>query len=141
MALSPQDREAFLAEPHIGVLSVTRADPDRGPLSVPIWYDYEPGGDLWVLTGADSAKARAIQAAGRFTLVAEEVQPSVKYVSAEGPVLSVTDATDEEHRAMVVRYLPADKVEGYLKAAEAYGPQVKITIHPDHWLSADMGTL
>jgi len=36
----------------------------RGPLTVPIWYQYRPGGDPWVLTGAGSRKHRLIEAQG-----------------------------------------------------------------------------
>lgn len=62
MALSKQEREQFLAEPHIAALSVSAGD-KRGPLTVPVWYQYTPGGEPWVLTGAgasiDSSKPRA----------------------------------------------------------------------------------
>jgi nitroimidazol reductase NimA-like FMN-containing flavoprotein (pyridoxamine 5'-phosphate oxidase superfamily) len=51
MALSKDEREQFLAEPHIGALSVNAGD-KRGPLTVPIWYQYSPGGEPWVHTGA-----------------------------------------------------------------------------------------
>ena len=43
MALSENEREQFLAEPHIGALSVADGT-ERGPLTVPIWYLYSPGG-------------------------------------------------------------------------------------------------
>jgi len=43
------EREAFLAGVHVGVLAI--ADPARGPLAVPIWYDYAPGGELRFVTG------------------------------------------------------------------------------------------
>ena len=54
--LTVQERELFLAEPHIAALSVS-AGPGRGPLTVPIWYQYEPGGEVWILTEARSRKA------------------------------------------------------------------------------------
>ncbi|WP_030345877.1 hypothetical protein [Streptomyces sp. NRRL S-1022] len=38
MTLSLHEREQFLAEPHIGALSVVER-PDRAPLTVPIWYE------------------------------------------------------------------------------------------------------
>jgi nitroimidazol reductase NimA-like FMN-containing flavoprotein (pyridoxamine 5'-phosphate oxidase superfamily) len=72
--LSVRDREAFLAEPHIAALSVS-AGPDRGPLTVPIWYQYEPGGEAWVLTEAASRKARLIEAAGRGPQIAIYLRP------------------------------------------------------------------
>ncbi len=83
--LSVRDRELLLAEPHIAALSAS-AGPDRGPLTVPIWYQYEPDREAWVLTGAGSRKARLIEAAGRFTLMVKRVVPTVRYVSVEGPV-------------------------------------------------------
>jgi len=78
--LSVRDRELFLAEPHIAALSVS-AGPGRGPLIVPIWYQYAPGGEAWVLTEAESRKVWLIEAAGRFTLMVERVAPTVRYVS------------------------------------------------------------
>lgn len=41
-----RDRELFLAEPRIAALSVSAGE-GRGPLTVPIWYEYEPGGEAW----------------------------------------------------------------------------------------------
>jgi nitroimidazol reductase NimA-like FMN-containing flavoprotein (pyridoxamine 5'-phosphate oxidase superfamily) len=43
--LTEQERQAFLAEPRVGVLSVASGD-DRPPLTVPLWYGYQPGGNL-----------------------------------------------------------------------------------------------
>jgi len=53
-----------------------RCRPDRGPLTLPIWYQYEPGGEAWVLTEAGSRKVGLIEAAGRFTLMAERGDPA-----------------------------------------------------------------
>ncbi len=136
--LSVHDRELFLAEPHIAALSVS-AGPGRGPLSVPIWYQYEPGGEAWVLTEAGSRKARLIEAAGRFTLMVERVAPTIRYVSVEGPVTRTIPGTDELLREITVRYLPPDKVPAYLAFARELGEQVAIYLRPQRWLSADLG--
>jgi hypothetical protein len=137
--LSVHDRELFLAEPHIAALSVS-AGPDRGPLTVPIWYQYEPGGEAWVLTEAGSRKARLIEAAGCFTLMVERVTPTVRYVSVEGPVTRMIPGTDELLQEITVRYLPPEKVPAYLEFARAdFGEQVAIYLRPQRWLSADLG--
>ena len=139
MDLSAQDRELFLAEPHIAALSVA-AGPDRGPWSVPIWYQYAPGGEAWVLTSAGSRKARLIEAAGRFTLMVERLEPTVRYVSVEGPVTRTVPGTDELLREISARYLPPEKVPAYIELAEAeFGEQVAIYLRPERWLSGDMG--
>jgi hypothetical protein len=136
--LSKHDRELFLAEPHIAALSV--AEPSRGPLTLPIWYQYAPGGELWVLTEAGSRKARLIKAEGRFTLMVDRVLPTVRYVSVEGPVTRVVPGTDEMLREVTERYLPPDKVPDYLEFARAeLGEQVAIYLRPERWLTADLG--
>jgi hypothetical protein len=137
--LSVRDRELFLAEPHIAALSVS-AGQDRGPLTVPIWYQYEPGGEAWVLTEAGSRKTRLIEAAGRFTLMVERVLPTVRYVSVEGPVTRTIPGTDELLREITVRYLPPEKVPAYLEFAKTeLSEQVAIYLRPQRWLSADLG--
>ena len=137
--LSVRDRELFLAEPHIAALSVS-AGRDRGPLTVPIWYQYAPGGEAWVLTEARSRKVRLIEAAGRFTLMVERIAPTVRYVSVEGPVTRTVPGTDELLREIAMRYLPPEKVPAYIEFAEAdFGQQVAIYLRPQRWLSADLG--
>jgi len=37
--MSAEEREQFLAGLHVG-----EAGDDRGPLAVPVWYDYRAGG-------------------------------------------------------------------------------------------------
>lgn len=140
MALSKEERERFLAEPHIGALSVS-AGPDRGPLTVPIWYDYTPGGELWVSTGAGSRKHRLIEAAGRFSLMVERVEPTTRYVTVEGPVSRIEPGTDAENEAMAHRYLEKDAAERFIQfAKENLGDHVSIFMTPEHWLSTDMGS-
>ncbi len=57
LAMTKQEREAFLADLHVGVISIE--EPGRGPLTVPIWYDYQPGGELWIITDRGSRKGKA----------------------------------------------------------------------------------
>jgi hypothetical protein len=136
--LSVRDRELFLAEPHIAALSVS-AGPGRGPWSIPIWYQYEPGGEPWILTPAGSRKVRLIEEAGCFTLMVERVTPSVRYVSVEGPVTRMIPGTDELVREMAARYLRPEEVPGYLAFAKELGEHVAIYLAPRRWLSADLG--
>ena len=52
--MSNDEGEQFLADLHVGVIAVER--PDRAPLAVPIWYHYEPGGELSILTSEGTLK-------------------------------------------------------------------------------------
>jgi hypothetical protein len=139
MALSVEEREQFLAEPHIGALSVVER-PDRAPLTVPIWYKYSPGGELWLLTERGSRKARAIDAAGRFSLMVQRTEPTVRYVSVEGSVIRIAAASIDRSREMAARYLPPDKVADFLEYERTQlGEHSAIYMRPEHWLSADLG--
>jgi nitroimidazol reductase NimA-like FMN-containing flavoprotein (pyridoxamine 5'-phosphate oxidase superfamily) len=141
MALTKDEREEFLAEPHVAALAVN-AEAGRGPLTVPIWYQYSPGGEPWVLTGPGSRKHRLIEAAGRFTLMVERVEPSVRYVSVEGPVSRIVPATDEQLVEVSSRYVPPARLDAYLAYARgSYGEQIAIYLKPEHWLSSDLGAI
>lgn len=140
MPLSKSEREQFLSEPHIAALSVYAGD-GRGPLTVPIWYQYTPGDDPWILTGAESRKARLIRAAGHFTLMTERLEPTVRYVAVDGPVSRIEPGTDEQLVEMTRRYMAPEHVDAFLEFARAeHGAQVAIYMKPQHWLSADLGS-
>jgi hypothetical protein len=137
--LSVRERELFLAEPHVAALSVS-AGPDRGPLTMPIWYQYQPGGEVWVLVEAASRKVPLIEAAGRFTLMVDRVAPTTRYVSVEGPVTRTAAGTDELTREIAERYLSPEKALAYLALAKAeFGQQIAIYLRPEHWLTSDLG--
>jgi hypothetical protein len=141
MALNREEREQFLAEPHIAALAVD-AGPGRAPLTVPIWYEYAPGGDIWIMTGLDSRKNQLIQAAGRFSLMIDRLEPTIRYVSVEGPVIDTVPATIEKLREISARYLPAEKVDGYVDFAwKNHGEQVIVHMRPERWVSSDLGTV
>src|SRR6185437_12603316 len=82
-AMSAVEGEEFLAGVHVGVLSAAVGTAGQ-TLAVPVWYSYQPGGLLTVLTGRRSRKAAAIRAAGRFGLCVQDDRPPYRYVSVEG---------------------------------------------------------
>ena len=133
--MNREEREEFLAGVHVGVLSV--ASDDGGPLAVPVWYTYQPGGTINVSTGRGTRKAAAVRAAGRFSLCAQDEHPPYKYVTVEGPVV-IEDASQDERRELARRYLGAEGAELYL-AANPGGTQVMIRMTPERWLTADFG--
>jgi hypothetical protein len=138
MALSMEEREQFLAEPHVGALSVVER-PDR-VLTVPIWYQYKPGGDLWIATEPGARKMRAIRAAGRFGIMVERSAPTARYVSVEGPVVGIEPGSPERSLEMARRYIPPARVEEYLEFERAQiGEQVVVHMRPERWLSSDLG--
>lgn len=70
----------------------------------------------------------------------DRVAPTIRYVSVEGPVVATLPATREQLVELASRYLPADKVEGYVGFAwKEHGEQVVIHLRPRRWLSSDLG--
>ena len=82
------ERQEFLAAKHVAVLSV--AADGRPPASVPMWYDYTPGGDIRINTGAGARKSKLIEQAGAVTLVVQNEEPPYQYVVVEGTVVDTT---------------------------------------------------
>ena len=68
-SMTQAEKQAFLADVHVGVLALN--DGNCGPLMVPMWYEYEPGGELRSLTSPQSRKGRLIQDGTRVSLVAQ----------------------------------------------------------------------
>jgi len=140
MGLSETEREHFLAEPRVAALAVA-AGPDRGPVTVPVWYQYTPGGEAWVLMSPTSRKARLIDRAGRFSLMVERVEPTARYVSVEGPVTRTAPRTEALLEEMTYRYLPPDKAGAYLEMARReLADEVAVYLRPERWYSADLGS-
>lgn len=135
MPLSITEREEFLAQPYVAALSVS-SGAARGPLMVPIWYVFVPGGSIWISTHLNSRKGMLIAEAGRFSLLVHREQPTARYVSVEGPATVVGPSSDDDLRTIASRYLPAEKVEPYVGFARG---EYRIDLEPQHWLSSDLG--
>lgn len=134
--MTTAEREAFLAALHVGVLSVNEGD-GKSPLAVPVWYAYEPGGLVTILTGLQTRKAKAIMAAGGFTLTVQDEQPPYKYVAVSGPVAETVEVADMGERlAMAQRYLGEEGGRGFI-AATGSQPNTTIRLRPTRWLTSD----
>ncbi|ASW84671.1 MULTISPECIES: pyridoxamine 5'-phosphate oxidase family protein [Mycobacterium] len=135
-AFTETERQEFLAAKHVGVLSVAATD-GRPPASVPIWYDYTPGGNVRIMTGASSRKARLIERAGVVTLVVQREEPPYQYVVVEGSVVETTNpAPADLQEAIAIRYLGEEGGRAFVRSMEGV-EEVLFTIRPDRWLSAD----
>jgi nitroimidazol reductase NimA-like FMN-containing flavoprotein (pyridoxamine 5'-phosphate oxidase superfamily) len=139
LAMSRKEREAFLAGVHVGVISI--AEEGRGPLAVPIWYGYAPGGELFVVTERDSRKGRLLREARRLSLCAQTETPPYKYVSVEGPIVSIAPSElERDERPLAHRYLGRELGDRYIEAtggAAGRANNVVVRMRPERWLSTD----
>ena len=136
--MTRDEREAFLAGVHVGIISIN--EDGRAPLAVPVWYAYEPGGDVQVLMQSDSRKMVDIEASQRFSLCAQDESSPYKYVTVEGPVTNVRPYDiDTDLLAMATRYLGDQGGRDYIASAGTGGNGVMVSMTPEHWLSTDYG--
>jgi nitroimidazol reductase NimA-like FMN-containing flavoprotein (pyridoxamine 5'-phosphate oxidase superfamily) len=137
--MTKQERETFLADLHVGVISIP--EEGRGPLTVPIWYSYEPGGELRVVTARSSRKARLLQRTGRFSLCAQTETPPYKYVSVEGPVVAIESADlERDRRPLAHRYLGMRRGDRYIENTREESERVEnvlVRMRPERWLTVD----
>jgi nitroimidazol reductase NimA-like FMN-containing flavoprotein (pyridoxamine 5'-phosphate oxidase superfamily) len=137
LTMTRVEREAFLADLHVGMISI--AEEGRGPLTVPIWYAYAPGGELRLITGRNSRKGRLLTQAGRFSLCVQTETPPYRYVSVEGPI-TATEAVDVERdlRPLAHRYLGAAEGDSFVEQTRrSQGDSILIRMRPQRWLTAD----
>ena len=136
--MTRSEREAFLAGLHVGVLSL--AEQGRGPLAVPIWYAYDPGGDVRLIMERAS-KGRLLAVGTRVSLCAQQETVPYRYVTVEGPVASIEPADRaRDLRPLARRYLGAEHGDRY--ANENPGEDtVLVRIRPERWLTVDYGKL
>jgi nitroimidazol reductase NimA-like FMN-containing flavoprotein (pyridoxamine 5'-phosphate oxidase superfamily) len=132
--MTERERETFLADIHVGVLSVARNG--LGPLTVPVWYRYEPGGDVEIWMERRSRKFGAIEQTGRFSLLAQTETLPYKYVSVEGPVTSVAEVTHDEAVAITVRYLSAANALSFVDDVKG-DDSILVRMRPERWLTND----
>lgn len=135
IAMTTEEREVFLADVHVGVLSV--AHPTGGPpVSAPIWYGYEGGGTVRFITGGDSPKGRALRAAGAASLCVQSEEAPYKYVTVEGSV-AIEEGTDpEERKTLAYRYLGPEFGDLYLQSTSDEG-SITVTLSPEAWHTSD----
>lgn len=130
------ERHDFLAAKHVAVLSVA-TDDGRPPASVPIWYDYTPGGNIRISTGAGNRKARLIERAGAITLTVQHEEPPYQYVVVEGTVVDAErPASAGPREEIAIRYLGEEAGREFARSYDNTDT-VLFTIKPDRWFTAD----
>ncbi len=136
LAMSKAEREGFLAGLHVAVISI--AENGRGPLTLPIWYSYEPGGVVRFVTGGGSKKAALLRKAGRLSLCVQTETAPYKYVSIEGPVTIGPPDFERDFRAIAHRYLGEQMGDTYLQmTADERTNSILVTLQPERWISVD----
>ncbi len=135
--MTKDEREKFLAALHVGVIGIEHEG--RPPLVVPIWYSYEPGEEVKILTHRESLKAQCLTKSARFSLCAQSEALPYKYVTVEGPVTGTRPSNiEEDTRPLARRYLGKTMGDAYVEDGDDSN-SVVITMKPERWYTVDYG--
>ena len=134
MKMSIDERESYLSEVHIGVLSVPRQG--RGPLSAPIWYDYSSGGNVVMFIDKHSVKSGYLKQVERISLCVQNEDPPYVYVSVEGP-FQLSEADKARHLAIAVRYLGERRGNEWMAKFGYEEDSFMLSMKPESWLTKD----
>ena len=119
---------------HVGILSIARTG--KGPLALPIWYQYEDG-YVRIGMGGKSLKAKLLRRAGRATMTVQTETPPYKYVMVEGPIVVLAEQRDDY--AMASRYLGPELGKWYAENNPSTSESVIVRLTPENWLTCDFG--
>ena len=135
LKMTNSEREEFLAGVHVGVVAIS--EDGRGPLTVPVWYWYEPGGNLWFETQPSSRKGKLLAVGTRVSLCVQDESPPYAYVSIEGPIIDIADDDRQLHEIpMAMRYLGEQAGQDYIASLPA-AQWKRYIVQPERWLSVD----
>jgi nitroimidazol reductase NimA-like FMN-containing flavoprotein (pyridoxamine 5'-phosphate oxidase superfamily) len=134
LAMSKDQREEFLSGLHVGIVGIQREG--KGPLTVPIWYDYEPGGELWMITQNTSIKGKLLAITERISLCVQTEVAPYQYVSIEGP-FSTSESTTAQLLSMAVRYLGEEQGKAYADSSGDGEGSIVVRIKPETWYTVD----
>ena len=137
LAMTRQERESYLADLHVGIISIP--EDGRGPLTVPVWYAYEPGGEVRIVTGRTSRKGRLLERAGRFSLCVQTETLPYRYVSVEGPIAGIGPAdVERDLRPIAQRYMGIEGGNAYVDSTrDEQADNVLVRMRPERWLTID----
>lgn len=135
-SMTTEEREAFLADVHVGVLAIEQTG--KGPLALPIWYIYRDG-EVRIGMDGDSLKARLLTASGRATMTVQDEKPPYKYASVEGPVR--IERAQRDDTEMATRYLGPEMGAWYAKNNPSTERSVVAVLTPERWRTTDFGKL
>lgn len=132
--MTREEREAFLAGVHVGILAIERTG--KGPLALPVWYQYDDH-EVIISIDTNSAKAKLLRRHGRATLTVQDETPPYRYVMVEGPVAVAYE--DRDGLPLAVRYLGDEIGEWYARQNPPTENSAIVRLSPETWLTCDYG--
>jgi nitroimidazol reductase NimA-like FMN-containing flavoprotein (pyridoxamine 5'-phosphate oxidase superfamily) len=134
--MSAQERELFLAAPHVGVMSINRLH-STAPLATPVWYNYAAGGEVTVQIQRTSLKYQLLGESGAFTLTVQDEEYPYGYVSVSGDATFDESLGRDDVYALAKRYLSDADATAYAHGNVDASITVFVRMRPRLWFGQD----
>ncbi len=123
MALTEQQIDEFLAQPHIAVVATASAS--AIPHAVPVWYLWRDG-KVFFHSAETSKKMRNLRENNHITVVVDSKEPPHRAVVIQGTATQLP-ADPALAREMAIRYLGEKQGESFAAASTGSGTLVTVT--------------
>lgn len=109
MPMNEAERQDFLAEPRLGMLTTLRAD--GSPVTVPVWFEWD-GDAVRIFSSVTSGKVRRVQRDPRTTLlVPNHIDEPEAWVAFDGEATISAEGAIELAERLADRYWDMSKPE------------------------------
>jgi PPOX class probable F420-dependent enzyme len=125
--MTDEDREAFLREAHLAVLSTV--DSRGRPHAAPVWYLYDDG-VFRISTSAGSQKHKNIEANANISLVIDQRELPYYAVMVHGTAEIGPAFSDEDGLRLAIRYLGEQLGTQYAGSQRGNEEAVSLVIKP-----------
>jgi nitroimidazol reductase NimA-like FMN-containing flavoprotein (pyridoxamine 5'-phosphate oxidase superfamily) len=123
--VSDEDSWAFLREPRIGVLSLSRAG--RPPHASPTWY-WVVDRAIWFTFASSSVKAALVREPNPASLTVHSDAWPYRYVTVQGSASVTGERTPDDLRLVAERYLGSLLKEAYVDSVKHGGVLVRLDV-------------
>ena len=121
-------QRAFLDQPLNAIVATLRQD--GTPSQSIVWYARD-GDTLWISVRPDSVKARHLAHDARLSVLVLNASGD-RYLRIEGVAAQDGEVDDAMRRALIGRYVGADKVADWMAGHPLPSPNARIRITPTH---------
>lgn len=125
--MTPEEMNTILSKANNAIIGVNRAN--GGPQLTPVWYVWD-GASFSFSTTKDRVKYLNIKRDPSISLIVDDLD-SHKYITAYGRAEIIEQNVGELTRPIVAKYLPAERVEQFVKSVAEDPNRVVVVLHPD----------
>lgn len=128
-------QRAFLDQSLNAIVATLRQD--GTPSQSIVWYARD-GDTLWISVRPDSVKARHVAREPRLSVLVLNAAGD-RYLRIEGTAIHDGEVDDEARRALIGRYVGAERATDWMAGHPLPGPNARIRITPTHIAEHNLG--